>query len=234
MRSYLLIIATGLLLMGCVAEYYPTMLNAPLFKGEEEFEASILTGTSGYDVQIAYAPINHLGFLVSGSYKDRRVDNDSTDFKNYHKHLFGEFGAGYFVKISDNFVFEAFAGGGYGSMEGVYHANFIFDFDDYDRVEYAKLFLQPQIGVANDVFEFAFATRLSGINVWYLDSSDSTDFGLFLEPLLSFKVGYRYVKFTTQFGLSFPLNENFDFEHNPFIFGVGLNFSFGGYRKKEE
>jgi hypothetical protein len=220
--SSLLLIA----LVSCSVEYYPTSINEPVFKNKGEFEATINGGTNGADLQFACSPVNHFGIITTGSFSDRSSKIDSTDFENYHKHLFGEFGAGYFVNFSKNMVFEVFGGYGYGRMEGMYKSG---PFYDISSVHYSKVFIQPFIGFSNNIFEGGFANRISGINMTMLEDN-STQFGLFYEPAFVSKLGYKYVKFFAELGLCIPINvEDFNFHYAPVMFSVGLNLSIGGY-----
>ena len=50
---------------------------------------------------------------------------------------------------------------------------------------------------------------------------------LFIEPVITAKVGYKYVKAVIQIGYSFPTNDNLDYDNQSLIFNLGLNINIG-------
>ena len=53
-------------------------------------------------------------------------------------------------------------------------------------------------------------------------------YNVFFEPVITSKIGYKYVKFIAQFGVSLPLDEQeLGYDHQVFIFNFGLNFNIG-------
>ncbi len=228
MNRTFLILLLGFVLTSCSREYYPTTVNAPFFNEPGEFEASILTGNSGADLHLAYAVADQFALMVNGSFADRKQDENNTFFENAHKHIFGEFGAGYFLPSENAFRFEIYGGYGMGQMEGTYSSSSSY-FYDTDQAFYRKIFLQPQVGVSNDVFEGGISTRFTSIILSSPDvGRDNT--GFFMQPVIISKVGYKYIKFIGEIGLSIPLNsEQIEFDYAPLIMSVGVNFSFGNY-----
>ncbi|MCD4665880.1 MAG: hypothetical protein K8R68_11475 [Bacteroidales bacterium] len=240
--KYLIIcISLFSLLTSCTSyEYFASSVNAPIFTDKGQFEGSILTGTNGIDLQLAYAPVNHFGIITTGSYSDRKNRNNY----DFHKHKYGEIGLGYFKKIKEKFVFEVYGGYGFGDMEGNYHYDntlFGINIDDYDKAEYSKYFIQPLFGMSGKVFEGGFTPRFSGINMTMLEQNE-TQFIVFFEPVFVAKVGYKYIKFISEIGFCLPLGIEYtkdgyplifsgqtSFEYSPLIFCLGINMSFGGY-----
>ncbi len=225
---YILILLLALVFISCSREYYPTAVNAPFFSQAGEFEASILTGNSGADLHLAYAVADQFALMANGSYADRKDDENNTFFEDSHKHIFGEFGVGYFLPSENSFRFEFYGGYGMGQMEGTYSSSSSY-FYDTDEAFYRKIFLQPQVGVSNDVFEGGISTRFTSI---IMSSPDvgRDDTGFFVQPVFISKVGYKYIKFIGEIGLSIPLNsEQIEFDYAPLIMSVGVNFSFGNY-----
>lgn len=236
------IILAGIIIfsmISCSIEYYPTTYNVPLFTGMEQFEATASYGNGGFGGQIAYAPINHFGFIATGSFVDKDESNfffnnggteDGNLDPDFHKHLFGEAGLGYFTGMGSKGSFEIYGGYGRGRTEG-----FNEDFDtDYDKATYSKFFLQPEIGITNHIFEGAFISRLSAVDMKSNVNNYQT-FAVFFEPGFVFKVGYKYVKYYTQIGFSVPMfmdQEDLKYDYSIFNVSVGLNFSFGGYNNK--
>lgn len=240
MKKIILTATVILTMISCSVEYYPTTYNAPLFNGMEQFEATGSYGNSGWGGQIAYAPVNHFGFIATGSYVDRDEnsyfftdDSENEDGDpDFHKHLFGEAGIGYFTGMGSKGAFEIYGGYGRGRTEGYNGGDWT---EDYDKATYSKYFLQPQIGVTNDVFEGALVTRISAIDM-KSSYKNYQSLGIFFEPGFVFKVGYKYVKYYTQIGFSVPVSsdsEEMKFDNSVFNISFGLNISFGGYNNKK-
>jgi hypothetical protein len=229
MRKSLIFLA-AFFVCSCSIEYYPTSFNAPLFSGPEQFEGSINGGKNGGELLLAVSPINHLGVIATGNYKNTEDDektNSNGDLKDFNKHLFGEAGIGYYTKIGNKGAFEIYSGYGRGITEGL---NEELSVRDYDKAYYTKYFLQPQIGIYNHVFEGALVTRLSLIDMNSI-VNDYQQSVVFFEPGIVMKVGYKNIKFCSQIGLSVQTDDEIElkFDHSIFNFSAGLNFSFGGY-----
>ncbi len=217
-HSFLAIVVFGLITGSCTPAYIPNVVNSPMFSNKYEFNASLHGGISGFDAQLAYAVTDHFGIMTNGSFADRT--SDSTD--NFHKHSFVEMGAGYFDKIGPNGRFEVYGGFGMGRVQAFYENEIWYDFA---RVKYRRFFIQPAIGAASGVFDGSFATRLV-VTDFYQGSAKNT--GVFVEPVVTAKVGYKYVKSVFQLGFSLPLNgHEVDYEYQPFIFTVGIQANIG-------
>ena len=200
-------------LYGCAPVYIPTVLNTPLLSEEGEFQASLNTGASGFDPQFAYAITDHLGVMLNGSFVNRTNDT----LNNFHKHLAFETGAGYYTKIGANGRFEVFGGVGYSRLKADYSNNLWISRTDLNSY---KLFIQPAIGATTDVFDGSFATRFVRVNL-FQDQLKYT--GYFFEPVLTGKVGYKFVKFVMQVGLSCPISsDEVIFSYQPFLFSMGI------------
>lgn len=221
--NYFLVFATALGVMtSCSPEYIPNMVNSPLFNNAGEFQATIATGNSSFDAQTAAAITDHFGIMVNGSYGNET--DDSTD--NFHKHSFIEAGIGYYEKFGKKYRYELYAGYGIGKTQGYFHNGFI---DEFTDVRYNRYFIQPGIGISTGIFEGSFSPRFVLIQ---MDPErlyfNSTQLNTFFEPVVTTKIGFKYVKFITQFGLSVPVGDkdlNYDNQH--FIFNFGLNFNIG-------
>lgn len=231
-----------ILLSSCRSnEYIAPAVNAPIFTGKGQFEGSFLIGTNGFDLQLAYAPIYHLGIIASGSFKDSESPDDDT----FQKRKSGEFGLGYFKKIKEKFAFEVYGGYGFGSMEGYYNKSVSIDLniinptfhsEDYDKAEYRKYFIQPLFGYSSHIFEGGFTPRFTGVDMTIIDQNIS-QFIVFFEPAVVAKVGYKHIKFIGQVGICLPIGLDEDgvvgetsFDYSPFLLSVGVNVSLGGYK----
>ena len=204
------------LVYSCAPAYTPNMVNTPLFTSEGEFQATIGTGTSGIDPQLAYAIDDHVGIMLNASFANRT----DTNYKNFHKHLFAELGVGYFLPLGKTGRFEIFGGGGMGSINAKYENNIFYG---RSRALLTRIFIQPSIGISTSAFDGAFTPRFVFVNINNIKSTEnSKTFEPFFEPTLTAKVGWKYVKMMYQIGLSFPLVELKNYTNQPFMFSIGL------------
>jgi hypothetical protein len=212
------LVITILIFTSCAPAYIPNVVNSPMFSNEGEFQGSVHTGLSGFDPQLAYAVTDHIGVMANGSFAN--WTSDSTD--NFHKHQFFEAGLGYYTKVRTKGRLEVYGGYGFGKLETNSGSDL---FLAYTKVNSSRVFIQPAIGIASNVFDGSFATRLVMLN---LSQYNETNIGYFAEPVLTGKIGYKYVKVIGQFGISIPLNDTkIDFDYEPFIFSLGLQFNIG-------
>jgi len=212
------------LFTSCSPEYIPNMVNTPIFSNQGEFQATVATGTSNFDAQLGYAITDNIAIIANGSYADET--NDTTE--DYHKHLMLEGGLGYYKKISESGRIEVFGGYGISQIKTlVDNGSFGIDYVD---VNYNRIFLQPGVGAVTDIFEGSFATRVAFVQMIPAPevTNISESWHVFLEPVMTVKVGYRYAKAVIQVGYSFPINEeNIDYNTQGLIFNFGLNINIG-------
>jgi hypothetical protein len=210
--------AVLLIFVSCAPAYVPNVINSPMFSNKGELQASGHGGIAGFDPQVSYAITDHLGVMVNGSFADRT--SDSTD--NYNKHRFIEAGAGYYQKIGSIGRFEAYGGGGFGKLKAYQNVGFWISNADVNTL---RFFIQPAIGISTDVFDGSIATRIVALNMKQ-DILSSTE--LLIEPVITAKVGYRYIKAVFQFGMSLPIDDKtIDFTYQPLIFSIGLQATLG-------
>jgi hypothetical protein len=189
------------------------MVNTPMLSNKGELQVSINSGISGFDPQISYAITDHIGVMLNGSFSDRT--SDSTN--DYHKHQFVEIGTGFYKKIGELGRFESYGGFGLGNTEGDYSSTL---WSSHANAQFFRIFIQPSIGLATPYFDGGLATRFVVVSMTQ-DPNKST--GLFFEPVITLKLGYKYVKLVSQFGLSLPATEEIAFNYQPFMFSVGLH-----------
>lgn len=227
-KTSLIIVLLGLLILNsCVPAYIPNTLNAPLLSNKGEFQARLNGGISGIDPQFSYALTDNIGIMVNGSYNYRN-DSDS-----YHKHYFIESGAGYYGKLQDAGRFEVYGGYGYGDVKA--YTPWLAGFQDYADGYYHRVFIQPSIGAVTNVFEGSFSTRLVLVNMHFRDNYGinqpaDNSFNPFIEPAITVKMGYKYVKYVAQIGFALPLGNSYEenyYDYQPFIFSMGINIKLG-------
>lgn len=223
LKHFLYLIIMFTVLSSCSPEYIPNMVNSPMFSNAGEFQAIVATGTSNFDAQLGYAITDNIAVVANGSFADQT--NDTTD--EFHKHLILEGGVGYYRKINSAARMEVFGGYGFGKIQTLEDYG-IGGLDQVD-VQFNRIYLQPAIGTATDFFDGSFATRFAMVQMVPSNSQTiSTSWNTFIEPVITTKMGYKYVKAVIQFGYSFPLKEEqVDYNHQNLILNFGLVFSIG-------
>ncbi len=217
LKITLIFVFTLAILNSCAPLYIPNVVNTPMLTEEEDFNASIHLGTSGYDAQGAYAITENLAVMLNSSFINST--SDSTD--SYHKHFFVEAGAGYYKPIGKYFLFDTYAGYGIGRVNSYQSADIFLSYAD---TYVNRFFVQPSFSFVCPYFEAAIAPRTV---MAFVSQSDVNQTGFFFEPTLVLKTGAPSFKATAQVGLSFMLNEyENSFNYQPFIFSIGLQYSF--------
>ena len=216
------------------------MQNVPLFKEKNEVRATL--GISNY--QAAYAVTDHVGIMINGQYKKPTwsLTTGGTKYQYESKKTLIEGGAGYFSPIDKSGIVEIYAGGGIGNV------SFDRSFSDtlggpstsYNKysARTTRLFVQPSFGFSTDIIDIAISARFVGLKFSNIDTSgyspavlEENDlsqldkpFYMFLEPAITFRVGWEYVKFHMQAMLSYKLNEE-SINAYPFMMNIGLNIN---------
>ena len=158
MKIKLLTFGFLILISSCSIVYYPNRLNVPLLSSEKEFVANGSAGSNGVDVQAAYAVNEFFAVQLSGN----TYYNSNESQRSIHQ--YGDFGFGYYLKTDKLFKFEIFAGVGGGRGDDKKYDNT--NIYEYAQGYYYKIFVQPNIGLSNDFFDFAFSTRFSNVNFY--------------------------------------------------------------------
>ncbi|HXS35950.1 MAG TPA: hypothetical protein VN721_04580 [Flavipsychrobacter sp.] len=205
--------------------YFPDRANVMGFKEahEAKITASIKPQSDSVPqvspaVDIAFAPVNHIG--IFGSYRStlNRTISEDVDYL-YTKQIGGTFnghrfegGAGYFTPFGRIGDMEILAGIGEGTMQRVGVA-----LPDYNyNSKYFRFFIQPAAGFSNDVFSLMGGFRIAFNHYYDFQSANPDlryDIGIsnhpadvtgqllgFFEPFINMEVGYKYIKFDFQTG----------------------------------
>ncbi len=211
--------------------YAPTQLATPMLREAGELQATLSTTS----VEAAYAVSPQVVVHAAGFY---RGTNDLENQRTSGAWL-GEAGAGVFGNLLHRDVrwtLLAGAGGGRtwweagGNAPRAYASNAV------------RGFLQPNIGWVSPYFELVGSTRLSGVK--YLDFTSSGfepdqamrdglttasvtgPVWLFLEPAVTAKVGYRWVKLFAQYQWTFKMSEApLPYQNAGLTIGVALDLA---------
>ncbi|HVI46138.1 MAG TPA: hypothetical protein VM802_14780 [Chitinophaga sp.] len=242
--------------------YVPNTVNVPLLKEKHEFKGSI----SPTNLQTAFAITNNIAIMANGQYVYRfkfndSINNDLFSDNNTRGGLI-EGAIGYFKPLDPKkrMVFDVYGGFGGGHFKTLtVKRTSGSNPDDYTiKNQFTKVFIQPSIGFVHPVIEAAFSSRFSLLNFYntqmgpkafendatgkanFMRISDKPVF--FYEPALTFRVGYKYVKFQAQLQFSLPLKDNtydtFDVNDyfQPVAFGMGASINiarwYDEFRKK--
>lgn len=241
------IIALPFFFAGCSkVMYVPNSINVPLFKEKNEFRSTI----SFTDYQFAYAVSKNIGLMVNGYIKN--TDYSTTDIINSgysttsstyttSRNLI-EGGIGYFSPLDEGFIFEAYGGGGMGSLAYNYY-------DDNSNpnptsnkysTNFSRLFIQPSIGYTNDLVDVAFSARIVQLGFNTIKTENYSDVMLkdeqiynldktryyFIEPAITLRLGYKWAKIQLQALYSNKINaEPLNYQKFSFNVGIHINLS---------
>lgn len=227
-------------MQSCAVMYSPSMQNVPLLQEKNEVRATV--GFS--DFQGAYAFSDKFAVMLNGYYNNgASMFNNDTYFSSYsyeRKSQHIEAGGGYFKHLNDNAIIECYGGLGFGSS--TFKKYFSDSLNSIPKLNSSflantnRFFIQPSIGYSIDYFDVAFSTRIqllsySNVNSNGFSAVELYDYKLlnidqpvffFLEPALTMRFGYKYVKFHAQAVFSYKYNTE-RLHYIPFVFNVGIH-----------
>ena len=218
-----------MIMTGCTPQYIPNTLNVPMLKNKGEFQASVNTGGFVFfDPQFAYAVTDNVGLMMNTSFQ-----NTKGKMGDYHKHILGEIGIGYFKKIGDLFDFEVFTGYGYNRIKTqrtVYLGGYQ---TFYSNTNTDRIFIQPNIGMIYDVVEYNLSSRITYNFIHDLYNQEEKQ-ALFIDPVVSMKFGWESFKISLQGGISMPVYQSSYVEYKPYIISIGIHYYVNRQQKSEK
>jgi hypothetical protein len=235
--SGLLLIAMLLFIGSCAPKYYmPNGHNVPMFKERGEARASLssisVSEAQGVDLQTAFAISSNTALMLNGFFVNKSGIHDSTGQEFGASGLLLEAGAGYFMPINRLMVFEVYGGGGGGNLKHRYLQGGGASFS------VIRGFVQPQFGISSRVVDAAFSLRLCGLgytgisnhaqhdaDIQQVNYLEAHPFSVLVEPSITLRGGWKYVKLQLQFIWSVNLSHP-DFPQDHYASGIGLTFSF--------
>lgn len=212
--SLFLISAATATTISCSPEYAPNSVNTPMLSERGEVHASLELGSSGFQLQSAYA----LGDRTALMFNAQAAPGDNP------RQTFVEGGAGYFSPSGDG-RFETFGGFGVGRAGTA-----------SEQKDIWRAFGQVGYGFPGDNLEVAFALRLLALNFnepaaeyespYGIEYEPATDYlNLYLDPVVTARAGWRNVKFHAQIGVSIRTGDG-GYDYIPLILNLGLSFRF--------
>jgi hypothetical protein len=236
----ILTLLTAGLLFGCTHYYYvPNVQNVPLFKQNNEYRLSIISGfgesSFSKEIQAAYSVTNHFGVMANIiSTKDLGNDVYSWGKGNYF-----EGAVGYFKPFGKSKVFEIYGGVGGSKQNHQYRPEMIDTINSAGTSElsFTRLFLQPSIGLTFNAFDIAFSTRICRLSFNNINNqidriSNEYEFNklnsivqnknfIFFEPALTIRGGWEYLKVQLQGEIESYFN-NGKYSFDEFHISIGL------------
>jgi len=233
----------ALCLTACSPRYYtPDTHNIPLISEKGETNLSLSGSTERIEFQASHGITNHIAVKANGGfYGPVRFNNLDYDYEDEidGSGRFIEFGAGYFNRINEGWIFETYGIFGIGSVKNKQMVNQDFGVDITENIsaKIRRIGIQPNIGFKNEDFLFAFSSRF--VNLSYQDIKgdlvfeqvDQQDYllnnnSLFLiEPAVSFGVIFNKVDIRLQYGVSWNLT-NYNFRQYNSAAAFVVNYSF--------
>lgn len=206
--------------------YMPNQLQTPMLREAGDFQATL--GNSNVTAAVAVAP-NAL-LHVGGHYQALDFSGLLNAPSGRSHQWLAEGGVGMFGDLGyKDFRWTVLAGGGTGGTWST------IDSDRFREGRFLRGYLQPNIGYVTPIFEIVASARLTGVKFNAFSStgtgpdSDVTpaemtsNLWMYVEPSLTVKVGYRWIKVFAQPVLSFPLNRPEEEVHLPLNLVVGLS-----------
>jgi hypothetical protein len=240
MKSKLLLcaITTGILfaLNSCKTVYEPNTINTPLLNNHGEFRAY----ADPSNLHLAYALTDHIGIMANGFRTSVTTDNNNISGNGG----LVEFGLGYFRPVN-GFIFETYAGGGMGRVKftEIKQENNTTVVRNFSA-DGTRFFLQPSFGYAGKYFEAAITPRFcmgkyNNVQTTYTEKEQidgkfynvNEPLWTFVEPALTLRGGYKWVKVQAQFGFSQKLNTQ-QLSYKSSFLNVGLIFDLNRFREE--
>lgn len=192
-----------------------------------------------YAFDAAFAPADHLGLLFSYRNLNHKLLTEGDDF--YEWQFGGDYNGrrlegavGYFDRFGGKGRADIYLGYGNGSLsrEGWYYPERDF------RIRYHRFFLQPSIGIGNDVFLLNGGFRVAWHKYYNFTSPDpalrylilrdksdiQNEISGFIEPFINAEVGYKFARFNFQTGWTTQIMGSKVGAGVPFYVSLGLTF----------
>jgi len=233
------------LFCSCTHYYYvPNTQNVPLFREKNEYRISgTLAGgeeSSCKELQAAYSVTDHIGIMANFmSVKGGTI----SDNYNWARGNYFDAAIGYFKPVSKYGVFEIYGGVGGSNQHHHYMAPFSFNGTSTTSsagtadLSFTKVFVQPSFGFTTNGFDIIASTRIcllsfnsvvnqvsGNVNENNTLNNISDGSHLFLEPAITIRGGWKYVKLQLQASTASYLN-NPDLHFEEYHLSIGLHIA---------
>lgn len=234
MLKYSFIILISIELTSC-GIYRQNVINVPLMESSGQTQIGGYFSFNGYDGQVSYALTNNI--VLVANYNDLGIKRDVAGY-NYSidKHNFGEVGAGYFTRITEEWIGELFVIAGKGKTSHFFtgivsYEGPSFPVTYFNEAKYDRYLIQTDFGTIRGKWQYAFSPRIFLIHYYDIKDNSSKEFNklpnkyIYSEGVLTLKYSvFEYLKATGQAGLTLPIT-GYDaayFEASPFNCSIGL------------
>lgn len=241
-RALLCSILPVLLSCGHYTYYVPNQQSVPLFReaGEANISGAIGGGEYSTNIQLNAA------YSLTGHFALQADMAAWSSFDGSSGQLY-ELAPGYFAPFAENYVFEIYGGAGKGITDFPLF-DLPYDYITERYLEYDRYFIQPGFGYSSRIIDLAYSMRLCFIDYYgYIprvalkeyEGNNLTkqlyQFGT-LDPAVTIRFGWRFIKIQTQFLYSFGLHDkNIDSRFRDRAnLSFGFNFAFGGHFTRKQ
>lgn len=188
----------------------------PLLSQDGEVQVGGSIGSNGYNVQTAWAPVEHLAFMANGATYTQDFDSA---FVPQFRHSYGELALGGWTRLDKFMRLEAFAGMGWGVT-----GNFP------RRDIYRRYFFQPNFGWSGRFVDAGFTPKLSIVRHKEVQDAPTVEHmavsSAFLEPTFMFRAGWHEVKFQVTGSYTIPMGSS-NFSYQNWTVGFGFHLTLG-------
>lgn len=212
--------------------YIPNVPNTPMFEKAGDFQLGGHFGTSGFDVQTAFAPSENLAFIINGSVESKDIHLQTGNDAIQNEHIFGEAGLGYYIKFGETGIYEGFFGYGIGHTK---------DLKNNISGDFARYFIQNDIGLSNDIFQGCISLRLSNVSFYttsdsWIISQDETLNNFYIEPSIIARLRFNNIRFQYRLGASLAIRPQsiVGFRNEPLAMSFGLIFHINTFGSKDQ
>lgn len=203
-RSSCILFLFALIIKSCAPVYMPTAVNAPLLSKKNEFHgAAYMRNFTGWDIQGAYSPMDHVGLMVNGS--KSRTEFLFAPELGQSEQVVLEGGVGFFASLDQQKMTNGELFFGYGRGRTRSKSDFmesIVTTDSRTTGYFDRYFVQASIGVPGGHSGPSFSCRVVKVKYYKFKSefsvSHASPNAYFAEPALTLKFGPKVFKFVAQ------------------------------------
>lgn len=233
LRMALFTLLSGIFLLnGCSPKYYqPPSLNVPMLYARNQAAISIAAQKERAELMAGYTLSDNTALLLNGGYFFPTDDEQGDGGSGF----FAETGVGYYTNLSSYFTTDVYGIVGYGRVENHFPSTQE-NYPSTSATIHANLFrygVQPSFCFHWRYVDAALSLRTTGLHYGgvegdlVFDSTNQKSFleqqsgMLLLEPALTLRVGYNFLKLQAQLGNSYNITHP-NFPQDKSWFTVGL------------
>ena len=230
-------VAWVLLWSGCGPKYYvPNTHNAPLLRQKGEAALSFAAGEWRAEFQGAHAATHHTALMLNGSFFHPEDDEEGDGGKGQ----LVEVGLGYYRMLPRKIAFETYGLLGIGHVENHFPSTLADHPSTTGEIESTlwRYGIQPALGFRSRYLDAAVSARITGLHYGNLSGNlvfageDQVAYlrrksdNLLVEPALTLRMGYDFLKLQMQLGHSFNVNNPaFRQDKGHFTVGIGITWT---------